>query len=160
MKSKVLTVLVSLMALATMQNVALADKTKHEHHSKEYFSGLDTEPAKVVNQFHKALGAKNQELAKNLLANNVLIFEGGRVERSASEYANHHMLADMAYISSVDVETLEHQVTVYGDLAVSSSRTKTKGLYKGKKIDSSGMETMVLRKIQGKWKITHIHWSN
>lgn len=160
MKTKAIAILISLLAIATTQNSALADGKKHEHHSKGHFSGLETEPAKIVNQFHKALGAKKQELAKNLLAENVLIYEGGRVERSASEYAHHHMLADMEYISSVDVETLEHQVKVFGDLAVSSSRTKTKGVFKGKKINRSGMETMVLRKIQGKWKITHIHWSN
>jgi len=160
MKSMIRSALATALAFVVLQGSALADGSKHDHHVKKYFSGIDSEAAKVVNQFHKALSAKKKELALSLLDENVLIYEGGRVERSASEYAHHHLLSDMAYISSVDVETLEHQVVVYGEVAISSARTKTTGFFKGRKIDRNGMETMVLKKSDGKWKITNIHWSN
>lgn len=160
MKSNTIISLLILLFIIGVPSSVFAEEKAHGHHSKSYFIGLDSAPAKVVSQFHKALGAKNQEVARGLLDDNVLIYEGGRAERSASEYAQHHMMADMAFLSSVDVQTLEHQVKVYGDLAVSSARTKTKGTYKGKKINSNGMETIVLRKIKGDWKIINIHWSN
>jgi ketosteroid isomerase-like protein len=123
-------------------------------------SGLETDAAQVVVQFHAALRSKQQSAARQLLDENVIIFEGGKVERSADEYAHHHMLADMNFLSSVTSQTIEHHVEVTGDIALSISRTSVKGQYRGKDIDSNGMETMVLKKIQGDWKITHIHWSN
>jgi ketosteroid isomerase-like protein len=94
------------------------------------------------------------------LADDVLIYEGGGVERSADEYASHHLLADIKYLSALKSTTLEHQVKVMGNMALSTSRAKTVGQYKDKAVDSEGMQTMVLEKIAGSWKIVHIHWSN
>jgi|GEM_PF-160955 len=123
-------------------------------------SGLETEAAKVVTTFHKALRTGDGRLARSLLADQVTIFEGGRVERSADEYTQHHMQADMKYLKEMNIEVLEHQVQVMGTTAISKSRTHTKGKYKGKEHDNEGMETIVLEK-QGKlWKIKHIHWSH
>jgi len=60
----------------------------------------------------------------------------------------------------VSSKPLEHQVKVMGDSAVSMARNHTKGSYKGKERDYQGMETMVLEKQAGEWKIVHIHWSH
>ena len=122
--------------------------------------GLDTPAAKVVLAFHEALETSNKELARAQLADDVTIYEGGRVERSADEYADHHMLSDMKYLAAMKSETLEHQVTVLGNTAISASRSHTTGSYKGKERDYEGMETMVLEKQNGEWKIKHIHWSH
>jgi ketosteroid isomerase-like protein len=51
-------------------------------------------------------------------------------------------------------------VTVLGNTAISASRSHTQGTYKGKERDYQGMETMVLEKQNGEWKIKHIHWSH
>ncbi len=126
---------------------------------QQYFVGVDSEPGKVVSQFHKALKEQSKEVARSLLADDVLIYEGGGVERSAEEYASHHMLSDMAFVSVLSTEVLEHQVFIEGTIAISNSRTHSKGNFKGKEIDRKGMETIVLKKIEGKWKIWRIHWS-
>ncbi|RWU11338.1 nuclear transport factor 2 family protein [Pseudidiomarina gelatinasegens] len=107
-----------------------------------------------------ALQTGDKELARAQLASDVMIYEGGRVERSADEYAHHHMLSDMKYLAAMKSETLEHQVTILGNTAISASRSHTKGTYKGKERNYQGMETMVLEKQNGKWKIKHIHWSH
>lgn len=122
-------------------------------------SGADTQAGKVISQFHQAIKKGFQKKARYLLADNVIIFEGGQVERSADEYANHHMLADMKYLANIQTQVLEHSVKVVGDIAYSMTRTKSTGQYQGKYINSESMETMVLHKEDGKWKITHIHWS-
>ncbi|NQZ82728.1 MAG: nuclear transport factor 2 family protein [Colwellia sp.] len=121
---------------------------------------LDNEAAKTVLAFHHALKSGDKKTARMLLADDVLIFEGGGVERSADQYANHHMLADMKYLAAVDTKILEHTVNVSGRFAVSMSRSKTTGKYKGKDRNVEGMETMTLKEVNGEWKITHIHWSN
>lgn len=133
------------------------------HHDKKdpmMFSGQETEVGKLVVEFHNALENGNATRVRELLDDNILIFEGGGVERSAEQYASHHMLSDMAFLKAIDIKVLEQQVKVNGDSAVSMSRSKMKGNYKEKEMDIDSMETMVLNKKNGQWKITHLHWSN
>jgi methionine-rich copper-binding protein CopC/ketosteroid isomerase-like protein len=124
------------------------------------WSGMELDAAKAVLQFHKALKDGDKATVKRLLADKVMIFEGGGVERSEAEYEHHHMSADMAYLKEMSVKTLEHHVTVSGTSAVSLSRSKVNGTYKGKIVDREGMETITLQKQDDAWLITHIHWSN
>ena len=123
-------------------------------------TGTESAPGKVVTLFHKALKSGDTKTARSLLADDVIIFEGGRVERSADEYAHHHMQADMKYLKHMETQTLEHQVIISGNSAVSMSRSHTKGVYKDKPREHEGMETMVLEHTNGSWKIKHIHWSS
>ncbi len=152
------TINILLVLLMTFSFAANAHGDKNK--DKGLFKGLDTPAAKVVLAFHQALETGNKDLARAQLADDVTIYEGGRVERSADEYAHHHMLSDMKYLASMKSETLEHQVTILGSTAISASRSHTKGAYKGKERDYQSMETMVLEKQNGEWKIKHIHWSH
>ncbi|MFT6633718.1 MAG: ketosteroid isomerase-like protein [Bacteriovoracaceae bacterium] len=127
--------------------------------NKILFQGIESIPAKVVVDFHNALKSSKKDEVFKLLEESVLIYEGGGVERSAKEYSSHHLLADMAFMSKMEVELIEHQVTIYSNIAISSSRSIIRGKYKGKVIEKTNMETIVLRKINGKWKIINIHWS-
>ncbi|UTP73190.1 nuclear transport factor 2 family protein [Alteromonas sp. LMIT006] len=156
MKMKTINIL--LVLLMTFSFAANAHGNKNK--DKGLFKGLDTPAAKVVLAFHQALETGNKDLARAQLADDMTIYEGGRVERSADEYAHHHMLSDMKYLASMKSKTLEHQVTILGSTAISASRSHTKGTYKGKERDYQGMETMVLVKQNGEWKIKHIHWSH
>ena len=154
--------------LIAISLVTLAMSTDSLAHSNENSkprvypanSGAETDAGKIITQFHKAIKKGYQKKARSLLDDNVVIFEGGKVERSADDYANHHMISDMQYLAKINTEVLEHSVKVVGDTAYSMSRTKSTGQVKGKYINSEGMESMVLLKKEGKWKITHIHWSN
>jgi ketosteroid isomerase-like protein len=153
---KTINVLLVLLMMFSFAANAHGDK----HKDKGLFKGIDTPAAKVVLAFHQALETSNKEQARAQLADDVTIYEGGRVERSADEYAHHHMLSDMKYLAAMKSKTLEHQVTVLGNTAISASRSHTAGTYKGKERDYQGMETMVLEKQNGEWKIKHIHWSH
>jgi len=142
-------------------NVSIAQDNEHHSGQKtEMFIGVDSPAGKVVMQFHLALRTSDKITARKLLADDVLIFEGGGVERSADEYAHHHMLSDMKYLAALKSESLEQNVKVMGNIAVSMSRSKTVGTYKEKERNYESMETMVLEKQQGEWKIVRIHWSN
>ena len=122
--------------------------------------GVDSAAGNVVKQFHAALQMGNEAIVRQSLAANVQIYEGGKVERSLTEYANHHMLADMAYLKGLTITAKEHQITITGDIAISTSISHAQGEYKGKSIDSMTMETLVLiKQADGHWKITHVHWS-
>ena len=151
----------ALLIFLTMSNVTIAHASEKNNTSKRgELPVLTSDAGKVVMQFHQALQGGDKSKARGFLADDVIIYEGGRVERSADDYANHHMLADMKYLAQLEVEILEHEVREVGQTAFSMSRTKLTGEFKGKEVNSEGMESMVLLKKDGKWKIAHIHWSH
>jgi ketosteroid isomerase-like protein len=47
-----------------------------------------------------------------------------------------------------------------GAIAWIATESRTTGTYKGKTIDLTATETMILRRAGGTWKIVHIHWSS
>ncbi len=132
----------------------------HQPDDSQMYSGLDSLAAKAVIDFHAAINTGEAVKARLFLADAVIIFEGGGVERSADQYASHHMKSDIAFLAKMKVTSMEQQVVTGQDMAVSIGRSKIQGLYKGKAIDIESMETMVLQKLNGDWRIIHIHWSN
>jgi uncharacterized membrane protein/ketosteroid isomerase-like protein len=139
----------------------------HSHEAEEQattepslFSGLDNDAARTVIGFHAAINAGDVVKVNEMLDQSVLIFEGGGVERSAEEYAGHHLKADVAFLMKMTVTLIEHQVQASDNTAISMSRSRLVGKYNDKDIDINTMETIALRKINKQWKIVHIHWSN
>ncbi|MFP5329926.1 MAG: YybH family protein [Alphaproteobacteria bacterium] len=126
-------------------------------------SGLSAEAreaAAVVDAFHAALRGGDTAAALAMLAEDVLIFEGGGVERSKAEYASHHLEADAAFSKAVTSTLTRRAGGVSGDLAWVASEGRTAGEYKGRPVDRVTAETMLLRRSGGAWKIVHIHWSS
>lgn len=111
-------------------------------------------------QFRAALKAGDATRAAALLSDQVKIYEGGYVESSKSEYQSHHLAADIAFAKATDYAVLKREVSIWGDTAVSTTEGKTTGEYRGRAINSLGTETMVMRRDQGQWRISHIHWSS
>lgn len=123
-------------------------------------SRLKDDAGETIAKFHHALKFADTSTARALLAENVVVFEGGGVEKSADEYAQHHMLADMKFLANINTEVIDQTIEVIGDFAYAMSKRKSSGQYQGKNINSVGLETMMLHKQAGQWKIIHIHWSN
>lgn len=116
--------------------------------------------AQVVDGFHAALGRGDRAAALAVLAEDVLIFESGGVERSKAEYASHHLTADAEFAQAVPSTRLRRTGRVEGPLAWIASEGRTTGSWKGKAIDRVTTETMVLRRRGRGWAIVHIHWSS
>jgi ketosteroid isomerase-like protein len=163
MKNRPVTILLTgliLLISTGHSNLTFAHGDETHAIEKSEFVGIDSAAGNVVKQFHAALQMGNEAIVRQSLAANVQIFEGGKVERSLTDYANHHMLADMAYLKGLTITPKEHQVTITDDIAISTSISHAQGEYKGKSIDSMTMETLVLiKQADGNWKITHVHWS-
>ncbi|MDX5406227.1 MAG: nuclear transport factor 2 family protein [Chromatiaceae bacterium] len=157
-KIQALTVISLGMALLSSAGVLAHGNEKHD--APALFVGENTAPALTVTAFHHALRSGDTKSARAMLADDVLIVEGNGVERSADEYASHHMLADMKFMAAVHAETLEHQTKVLGNMAYSVSRTQLTGEYKGKPVDVVSKETLVLVDNGDGWKIVHVHWSH
>ena len=116
--------------------------------------------AATVDAFHSALRRGDTQAASALLANEVLIFEGGGVERSRAEYQSHHLGADAAFSKAVPSVLARRSGEASGAMAWIASEGRTTGTYNGKPVDRLTAETMVLRRVGREWKIVQIHWSS
>jgi ketosteroid isomerase-like protein len=114
----------------------------------------------AVDAFHAALRRADTKAAAMLLADDVLIFESGGVERTKAEYAAHHLPADAEFSRSVSSLVTRRTVHSDGSLAWVASEGRTTGTYKGKRLDLLTTETMILRDVGGTWRIIHVHWSS
>lgn len=115
--------------------------------------------AKVVNDFHAALAKGDSGTALRLLSVDAIILESGALERR-SEYRSHHLPADIEFAKSVAAKRGPLQVMVKGTAAWTAATSETKGKFKGRAIDSTGAESMILTKEAAGWRIRSIHWSS
>lgn len=118
------------------------------------------QPERLVKEFHDALALGDSGKVLALLAENVVIFEGGRTEASRAEYQSHHLGADMELAASTTRNVEDRWTGGNQDVAWVLTRARTTGSFRGREIDLHGTETIVLRRIAGGWRITHIHWSS
>lgn len=117
-------------------------------------------PAAVADAFGVALKTGDAAMVERLLAPDVLIAEGGGAERSYAEYAGHHMPADMAFVKAVESTVKKRDIIEGHDMATVITAGRMHGTYKDKTVHSQTMETIVLRLVDGQWRIAHIHWSS
>ena len=118
------------------------------------------DPAAAVDAFHAALGRGDTAEALSWLADDALIFEEGRAERSKAEYASHHLAADAAFSQAVPAVVTRSSEHSAGSLAWTAQESRVRGAFRGNEIDRVMVETMVLRRSADGWRIVHIHWSS
>ena len=112
--------------------------------------------AAVVDAFHQALAAGDLDAAGRLLDPGLLVFEGGGTERSAQEYASHHMRSDAEFLHGASVELLSRS----GGAGVGHAWVASESSIRSAGGAIASKETMVLRNTPAGWRIRHIHWSS
>jgi ketosteroid isomerase-like protein len=117
-------------------------------------------PNETVERLHRAIAQGDRTAASATLAANVRIFESGYVERSRDEYLSHHFEADAKFAQTVKRKVVWRSEQMAGDTALLLAETESSGSFKGKPIKLFGLETIVLRHVDGEWNIVHIHWSS
>lgn len=113
----------------------------------------------AVERFHAALASGDSASALALLAPDVIILESGGVE-TRDEYRSHHLPGDMAFARAVKGERNVTRIVVRGDVAWVSGTSVTQGEYRGRQINSTGAELVVLTRTPEGWRIAAIHWSS
>lgn len=114
----------------------------------------------VVEAFHTALAAGDTAAALTLLTADAIVYESGNAE-SREEYQAHHLAADMDYAAGTTRRVTAREERMLGDggVALVLSQIHTTGEFRGRTVDRASVETMVLRRTPGGWRIVHIHWS-
>jgi ketosteroid isomerase-like protein len=115
--------------------------------------------AATVERYHRALADGDSTAALALLAEDAVVLESGGVETRA-EYRSHHLPADMEFARAVRGERGAGRIVVRGDVAWASSSSTAQGDFRGRPVNSSGAELMVLSREPDGWRIRAIHWSS
>jgi ketosteroid isomerase-like protein len=115
--------------------------------------------AAVVERYHGALSQGDSVAALAQLAEDAVILESGHIE-SRQEYRSHHLGADIAFARAVKGTRSPVRVSVLGDVAWTTATSTVRGEFRGKPVNSSGVELMVLTRSADGWKISAIHWSS
>lgn len=113
----------------------------------------------VVHELHAMLERGDSAAVLALLAPELVVLESGGFEDRA-EFRAHHLPADIAFARAVQSERRIRAVEVAGDVAWVASTSVTQGEFRGRTINSSGAELIVLRRFASGWTITAIHWSS
>ena len=90
----------------------------------------------------------------------VLIFESGGMDKGWKNYRDHHLAPELKAFKNTKYAISEANVKVDGKTAWATYKYALSADYKGKKIESNGLGTMVFEKRKdGEWLIVHSHTS-
>lgn len=118
------------------------------------------DPRAAVRAYHEAMAAGDTARALSLLSPDVVIFESGVIEASRDEYRASHLAADMEFARTTRREVTSERWGASADVAWVLSETRSTGTFRGRPVDSRGVETVLLRRTRDGWRIAHIHWSS
>ena len=113
----------------------------------------------AVEGFRRALTQGDRAAALALLAPDAAILESGHLQ-TRTEYEREHLGEDIAFARATKAEHSPLKIQHEGNVAWTTAISKTTGTFNGRKIDSSGVELMVLTKTESGWRIRAIHWSS
>jgi ketosteroid isomerase-like protein len=113
----------------------------------------------VIEGFHQALIHADRAAALALLSPDALILESGE-SQTREEYEREHLAEDIAFARATTTERSPLIIRQDGNVAWTTATSKTTGTFKGHKIDSTGVELLVLTKGDSGWRIRAIHWSS
>ena len=152
--------LLSLLAMLSLSVPAIAHDPAPTVQDPGIIAAAAKPAAAVVDRFHGLLRRGDTKAALALLADDALIFEGGGVEAGKAEYAAHHLGADAEFSKAVAATRVRRWGRAVGPIAWVATENRMNGSFRGSEIKGRVMtETMVLRRIGGRWRISHIHWS-
>jgi ketosteroid isomerase-like protein len=117
-------------------------------------------PVDAVDAFHAALKRKDTAAALSLLDRGLVVFEFGVVDPTVEAYAFAHLPfdIDVAAVSNWDIQS--RRVGGEGDERwVLTTYHVTGKQSDGTAIDQITLETMILRRTAGLFRIVHMHWS-
>jgi ketosteroid isomerase-like protein len=117
-------------------------------------------PVDAVDAFHQALKRKDTAAALSLLDRELVVFEFGVVDPTAEAYAFQHLPLDIdaAAVSTWTIQS--RRVGGEGDIRYVLTTYHVTGKQPdGTPVDLTTLETMILRRTSGLFRIVHMHWS-
>lgn len=117
-------------------------------------------PAETVDAFHAALRNKDTAGALSLLDRGLVVYEFGAVDPTVEAYAFRHLPFDMDLAVATQWKLETRRVGGEGNERWVLSTYRVTGRQSdGTPIDQTTLETVILRRSGGLFRIAHLHWS-
>lgn len=117
-------------------------------------------PAEAVDAFHAALRNKDTAGALSLLDRGLVVYEFGAVDATVEAYAFRHLPFDMDLAVATQWKLESRRVGGEGNERWVLSTYRVMGMQSdGTPIDQTTLETAILRRSGGQFRIVHLHWS-
>ena len=117
-------------------------------------------PAEVVDAFHAALRNKDTAAALSLLDRGLVVYEFGTMDPTVEAYAFRHLPFDMDVAVATRWKLETRRLGGEGNERWVLSTYRVTGTQaNGKPIDLTMLETVLLRRSGGAFRIVHFHWS-
>jgi ketosteroid isomerase-like protein len=117
-------------------------------------------PADAVDAFHAALRNRDTAAALSMLDRSLVVYEFGAVDPTAEAYAFRHLPLDMDIAAATRWKLLTRRTGGEGDERWVLSTYRVTGRQSdGTPIDQTTLETVILRRTAGLFRIVHFHWS-
>jgi uncharacterized membrane protein/ketosteroid isomerase-like protein len=143
---------------AAAEAAVLVPESDHSHDVEGILSGDD--PEAVADLFSHVIQDGDEDAVLAIFAGDAFIFETGSAERSAVEYRDGHLPSDMAFLATMEIEQLERKSKLIGDAAWVSTLSRLSGTFRDTAVDLYSTESLVLERLDGLWRVTHVHWSS
>jgi ketosteroid isomerase-like protein len=112
----------------------------------------------TVMSFAEAVARGDSTTALTFIHPDLVVFQDGESE-TLDVYRGRHLAADLAMMAAVRPQTLSEQLMVVGETALYTRQYRLRGTFRGKAMDTTGTETLLLVSTPRGWKVRHIHWS-
>jgi ketosteroid isomerase-like protein len=121
----------------------------------------------VMKLYKDAIQNLTTEGTFELFTENATVFEQGKVEGTYKDYIDHHLGPELGHFKSFTFSNYAIDVTVSLPYAFTTENYLYTIVLKGdeakgtkeRTIESKGVATSILKKIDGQWKIIHSHTS-
>jgi len=113
----------------------------------------------AVEGFHQALIHADRAAVLAALSPDAVILESGESQTRA-EYEREHLAEDIDFANATKTDRSPLVIKQEGNVAWTTATSKTTGTFQGRKVDSAGVELIVLTKDELGWRIRAIHWSS
>lgn len=148
------------LGILILGGVASAQARQKDTHHPSHGARADSAAiVGVASRFHAALASGDTVAIKSLLAPDLKVLEGGSVETRA-EYFAHHLTADIEFAKTVPSSSVLVSYSREGNTAWLVSTSSARGSFRGREIDSTGAELMILGLTSRGWQIRAVHWSS
>ena len=114
----------------------------------------------AMETYDRAFRAKDVETIRGLLAPDVLLYEHSVRNDGLQDVFENHLKPEIVEFEDLKLDFSDVRVMAGADAAVLTRQYRVQGKLRGREIDAKGNETMAWKKVDGQWRIFHIHYSH
>lgn len=120
----------------------------------------EREVRNALERYNTAFTTKDLVTLRSLLAPDIVLFEHSVRNIGLDDVWENHLRPEVSEFEDAKATFTDVRVSAAGDMALVTRQYAIQATMKGKPIDARGNETIVWARRDGKWLVTHIHYSH